>query len=144
VESLSLERKSGTDYQVLQTIHPVTSNTHSFLDTQPLQEKNIYRIKLVRGNQEIVYSDPETVWYSRDEYLIVYPNPVFQGEAVSLIINSSPVDVILYDFTGRKLRQFTEDGEIKMLQTTGLNPGMYMLKVLARSGKILTAKILLR
>jgi hypothetical protein len=144
VESLTLERRSGTDYQPVQTIRPVTSNSHTFMDTQPLQEKNVYRIKLARGNQEIVYSDLESVWYTRDENLIVYPNPALQGESVSFVINSSPVDVILHDFTGRKIRHFAEDGEVKVLQTAGLNPGIYFLKVITGSGKILTSKILLR
>jgi hypothetical protein len=144
VQSISLERQSANDFQLLATINPVESNTYTFPDPHPQPEKNVYRIKLVRQNQQVTYSDVETVFYTRDENLIIYPNPVYQGEPVSFILNSDPVEVTLYDFTGRKIREFTADGEIKIIHTNEFKPGVLFMKVITNSGKRLTGKIILR
>jgi hypothetical protein len=57
----------------------------------------------------------------------MYPNPVVIGNAVT-IENEVRGEVILSDITGRTIFQTTvESGEIFILDTSGLQPGVFFV-----------------
>ena len=59
-----------------------------------------------------------------------YPNPVLVGETLKVVGNTStPISIRLYDLLGRFQREATVDGVINPLDTEGLKPGLYLLRV---------------
>ena len=59
-----------------------------------------------------------------------YPNPVTAGQPLRLVANTaSAVTAQLYDMLGRFQREATVDGVINELDTSGLRPGVYLLRV---------------
>ena len=88
------------------------------------------RLNNVAGQQ--FYSGTEEAYLLRAGLTQAYPNPVPAGQPLQLVVNTAgAVTVQLYDMLGRFQRETTVDGRINELDTSGLRPGLYLLRVRA-------------
>jgi hypothetical protein len=139
ISSITLERESSNGFISIQTIDPTQTNAYVFYDPQPLPGNNEYRVRITRSKQ-IIYSEIEEVIFARDNDLMIYPNPVSQGNPFYVIVNSESATFSIYDLKGQLLHQATDEGEVKTIDAA-LPAGMYLVKTRTASGKILIGKV---
>lgn len=82
------------------------------------------------------YRGPATSLPSVDENKVrVYPNPVKSGDRVTMSADVNQIEV--YDAVGRKIISTTNS----VLNTEGLDQGIYILRILTRNGSIQTERL---
>ena len=127
--TLERQRSDGT-FEAVQTISPVTSTTLAFADQPPAAGRYLYRVRLDNVAGQQFYSGTEEAFLLRAGSTQAYPNPVTAGQPLRLVANTaSAVTAQLYDMLGRFQRETTVDGVINELDTSGLRPGVYLLRV---------------
>lgn len=144
LQSMVLERESPTGFVAIQKFSSVDQLSYVLRDGAPSPGRNRYRIRLDRSNSEIVYSPLEEVWYTRAQDLLLFPNPAIVGKPLNVVVENDPVVLRIYDATGHLMWERSEDGEIKMIDTSGMRPGIFIVRISTLSGKVLTGKIILR
>ena len=133
LRSATLERLGPAGYEAVQTIAPLTRPVFVFTDQPPAAGRYLYRVRLENLAGQSFYSNPEEAYLLRAGGVQAFPNPVRAGETLSLVTNASvPVTIQFFDLLGRLQREVTTDGIINLLDTTGLKPGLYLLR--ARQG----------
>ena len=129
LRSATLERLGPAGYGAVQTIAPLTRTTFTFADQPPAAGRYLYRVRLQNLAGQSIYSNAEEAYLLRAGGVQAFPNPVRAGEALSLVTNTSvPVTIQFFDLLGRLQREATTDGIINLLSTTGLKPGLYLLR----------------
>jgi hypothetical protein len=116
-----------------------TSNTvrdYSYVDTQPANGVNNYRLLQTDLDGRETYSPIVAVQFSTAVPLvIVYNNPVTDGTLqVSL---SKPCNLLLYDTEGRLLWQKQAVVGLELIDVSGYAKGIYLLKAGDQVEKIL-------
>ncbi|MBD2723918.1 S8 family serine peptidase [Hymenobacter armeniacus] len=130
LRSATLERMGSAGFEAVQTIAPLTAARFSFIDRPPAAGRYLYRVRLdnVAGRQ--FYSGTEEAYLLGSGQLQAYPNPVPAGAPLTVVANSAtPVVIRLYDMLGRFQRTATAAGQINVIETEGLKPGLYLLQV---------------
>jgi hypothetical protein len=131
LRSATLERQQPDGrFVAVQSISPVTSTTFAFADQPPATGRYLYRVRLDNVAGQQFYSDTEEAFLLPVGLVQAYPNPVAAGQPLQLAANTAgPVTVQLYDLLGRFQRQTTVDGRINELDTSGLRPATYLLRI---------------
>ena len=133
LKSATLERqRPDGSFEAVQTISPVSRTTLSFSDQPPAAGRYLYRVRLDNLAGQQFYSTVEEAFLLRAGLAQAYPNPVTAGEPLRLIVNApGAVTVRLYDLLGRFQREASVDGVINQIDTNGLRPSVYLLRVQA-------------
>ncbi|ODS82981.1 MAG: hypothetical protein ABS46_07470 [Cytophagaceae bacterium SCN 52-12] len=110
-------------------------NTYRWTDAEPLPGLNYYRLKMVDKDGSFTYSKIVSAMYNPGKLLLkVYPSPAVRTVSADLFIPSEGyVEVRVYNLaglmvSGKKERTFQGVNSIA-LDTEGLLPGLYILKV---------------
>jgi predicted nucleic acid-binding Zn ribbon protein len=133
LKSATLERqRPDGSFEAIRTISPVASTTFTFDDQPPAAGRYLYRVRLDNIAGQQFYSGTEEAFLLRTGLTQAYPNPVTAGQPLQLVSNTAnAVTVQLYDMLGRFQRETAVDGQINQLDTSGLRPGVYLLRVRA-------------
>ena len=142
LKSATLERLGTGGYELVSTIAPVRQLNMVFTDQPPGPDRYQYRVHLETTAGQSIFSQVEEVYYVRQGDLLIFPNPVAAGERLSLIAgDQGAVQTMLFDALGRLQRTGTADGTIINIDTSGLRPGVYLLRVQTKSGSLTTRRI---
>ncbi|MDO7851258.1 S8 family serine peptidase [Hymenobacter convexus] len=146
LRSATLERQRPDGrFEAVQTISPVTSVRFAFNDQPPAAGRYLYRVRLDNVAGQQFYSGTEEAFLLRAGLIQAYPNPVQAGASLTVVANStSPITIRLYDMLGRFQRTATAEGLINLIDTNGLKPGLYMLKVQQDNNAGQTLKIVIQ
>lgn len=143
LDSLTLERLNGDQFETVQTIKPVLNENHVFTDANPERGTNFYRVRVSRSNGEFDYSETEQIIFPRKRDLFIYPNPVRQGELSSIVLaDPLPLKINIYDFMGRLIASGADDGEVKTIDTSTLKKGAYVVEAITSNGSKLIGKLI--
>ncbi|WP_153797762.1 T9SS type A sorting domain-containing protein [Foetidibacter luteolus] len=117
-------------------------NSYSFIDNSPLQGASYYRL-LMNNEGIIAYSPIRRLEFTGKWQLQVSPNPVHDGEMVTLQSNVNITSVKLLDIQGRPLRLINAGNAASCrLTMPGLSRGLYLIQVTNREGQVKTIKLL--
>ena len=146
LKSATLERqRPDGSFEAVQTIMPITSTSFTFTDLPLTAGRYIYRVRLDNVAGQQFYSGPEEAFLLRAGLIQAYPNPVTAGAPLTVVANSTaPVAIRLYDMLGRFQRTATAEGVINLIETNGLKPGLYLLRVQQDSKPGQTLKIVVQ
>lgn len=145
LRSATLERLGPAGYEAVQTIAPLPQPVFGFSDMPPAAGRYLYRVRLENVAGQFIYSQPEEAYLLRAGAVQAYPNPVPAGAPLTLVVNSpAPVAVRLYDTLGRFQRAATAGGSINQLDTSGLRPGLYLLRVQVENQPDETIKVVVQ
>ncbi|WP_303310386.1 S8 family serine peptidase [Hymenobacter sp. BT730] len=135
--SATLERQDASgQYVALQTLSPVTQTQFHFTDASPNQGSSLYRVRLITTSGQSFFSQPERVYSLAEGDLAVFPNPVQVGQVLKVAASdAAPLHLWLYDGVGKLQREITADGVINELNTHGLKPGHYILRIETDNGR---------
>jgi hypothetical protein len=146
LKSVTLERRnSDSGYQAVQSIATV-ANKLAMVLTDQLSEagRYTYRTRLETVAGRVFYSQEEAVDYLRAKDLLVFPNPAQAGTSLSVIAGTqNEITMELYDAMGRFQRTATANGSINSIDTNGLRPGVYLLRVQAKDGPTTTRRVVI-
>ena len=150
----SVER--STDGRSFESIGLVAGNgdsdreiSYSFSDINPVAGRSFYRLRQVDFNGEFEYTEILTVWLDQvAPYFKVYPNPVEAGTPL-LVEWGAPgesIKVKLTDLGGKTAYAGTHrpDGGISTINTQGLSPGTYLLRVSNGTGQSQAYRVIIR
>lgn len=142
LKSITLERLGPSGFGPVRTIAPVREVALVFTDQLPSAGRYEYRARLETTAGQTHFSQVEEVYYVRSSDLLVFPNPVVAGASLSLVAgDQGEVTTTLYDALGRFQRAGSTDGAINNVDTTGLLPGVYLLRVRTQNGNVTTRRI---
>ncbi|WP_426058670.1 S8 family serine peptidase [Hymenobacter sp. B1770] len=144
LKSVTLERRVSGGYQAVQTITPVTQLAMLLTDQLPEPSRYHYRVQLETTSGQAFFSQEEEVDYVGADDLLVFPNPADAGTNLSVISGSQDEIIMkLYDSLGRFQRIGTANGSVNSLDTNGLRPGVYLLRVQTKDGPTTTRRVVL-
>ncbi|MBC5775780.1 T9SS type A sorting domain-containing protein [Pontibacter sp. KCTC 32443] len=126
--------QDGNEFEEVGTVDAAADNR--FVDEDPLPRTSYYRLRVIYNDGNFKYTfkvrvtDPKLL-----NIFEVYPNPVGADEkfTISFLVNrNTPVELFLYDMTGKVVRSFTvvfTDANLPLeFDMTGIAPGAYVLK----------------
>lgn len=129
---------NGATYQVLGGVAAADLGTYSFLDKNPANGTNLYRLKQEDINNNISYSKIVTVQYANTNNIIshnlsVYPNPA--GSTVNLAISAQSSDAAAYNIrivssTGLIVKEAISSQASWQGNISNLLPGTYVVRVM--------------
>lgn len=146
LKSATLERqRPDGSFEAERRISPVTRLTFTFADQPPAAGRYLYRVRLDNVAGQQFYSDPEEAYLLQPGLVQAYPNPVTAGQPLRLVANTtSAVTAQLYDMLGRFQREAIVNGLINELDTSGLNPAMYLLRVQTEGQPIRVIRVMVQ
>ena len=136
----TVERSSdnGESYQVLGGMIAADQGTYSFLDKNPANGTNLYRLKQEDLNNNISYSKIVTVQYANTNNTVsrninVYPNPASSN--ISLAISVQNTDASAYNIrfvssTGLVVKEVISSQPSWQGNISNLQPGTYIVRVM--------------
>ncbi|MBC3540384.1 S8 family serine peptidase [Rufibacter sp. H-1] len=134
ISSVVLEKRDNGTFQPVQAPLSLFRPVFTITDPKPTPGRNEYRLKLLTDKGAVFYSDLEAVFYTPPAFIQVFPNPVVAGNDLQLVSSEDKlVQIQLYDYAGRIVKELWQDGAIKVLKTDGLKAGVYLVKLLGDS-----------
>ncbi|MET4106697.1 S8 family serine peptidase [Hymenobacter sp. UYP22] len=148
VQTLGLERRTADgSFELVQTVMSATALNVLLTDPQPVVGRAEYRARLQLESGRVLYSQLQEIYYvPATADVLVYPVPVAAGEPLTIVgPQDQELHLRLFDATGRLLlERLTDTGVIKSLETQGLKPGIYFLRVSARgSSREVTRRVVI-
>ncbi|MFD1873473.1 S8 family serine peptidase [Hymenobacter bucti] len=146
LRAVQLQRLGPGGFVTIQTISPVTQARLVFTDLGAAPGLNQYRVLGQDAAGRTFYSATEAVQVVRRNELLVFPVPATSGQDLQVAGEPGvPLRLRLYDTLGRLLRETEANGALNLFPTSGLRPGVYLLRATpeAGSGAILTRRIVL-
>lgn len=144
LQAVTLERQTPAGFQAVQTISPVMQLAMVLTDPAPGPGRNLYRVRLQDVAGRAFYSELEEVQFTSPDELVAFPNPVAAGQSLSLLVSEGEqLWVTVYDKLGRRLREVRVTGAIKELDTSGLKPGIYLVRARTEKGRQLVRRIVI-
>jgi len=129
---------NGTSYQVLGGVTADALGNYSFLDKNPANGTNLYRLKQEDLNNNVSYSKIVTVQYANTNSIVsrnlsVYPNPA--SSTVSLAISAQSSDAGVYNIrivssTGLVVKEVISSQASWQGNISSLMPGTYVVRVI--------------
>jgi hypothetical protein len=116
----------------------------SFQDAEPHQGVNTYRLALLLANGRIIYSSTEVAYYLNNTDYIIYPNPVRAGSTFR-IQQKEPeeIRILLYDATGRLVKNGTYSDIVNPVNIAGLQKGLYVVVIEKEGVRVFRGKVII-
>ncbi|MBS1563412.1 MAG: T9SS type A sorting domain-containing protein [Bacteroidetes bacterium] len=116
---------------------------YSSRDSGLVHGANVYRAKVLLNTGQVIYSDPQTVYYTGSGDYFVYPNPVRLSQSIHILAAGLDNALFrLYDAQGRLVRQKILYNLMEDMPAQGLAAGLYFYSI-GREGQIITKGSLL-
>ncbi|MBL7744977.1 MAG: T9SS type A sorting domain-containing protein [Chitinophagaceae bacterium] len=108
------------------------------IDPSPGPGYNMYRIKLTKKNNAVIYSAIQKIYVPRkNETIIIYPNPASNKITVTGITSGSLLT--LSDISGKQIwqKKIVTDQNAIVLNLPSLPSGIYVMKIDERSKRLI-------
>jgi hypothetical protein len=120
----------------------VTALDHKFefVDEKPFLKRNYYRVKMEVPDEADHYSDTVAASTTDSIFCKFYPNPV---DKLLILRSEYPVDLKIYDITGRpRIIQQMKPG-VQVLDLSGLEKNIYIISIFhEESNQFITRKLI--
>lgn len=137
VKQLVFERQEGSIFTTLATLQHLTSEQIDFLDAQPRQGLNTYRVRIQFTNGEEIVSNLSSDYYLTEIPFLLFPNPIRVGEDLQIIAKqfiNQQVQLDFYKQDGAKVftQQLYSDREF--ITIPPLASGLYLYTITSVEG----------
>lgn len=114
----------------------IFASNYSFVDENPLNGMNYYRLKQIDFDGQFEYSEVELVKQSllNDKAVVLYPNPVQDN----LTIENGEGLATIYNVLGQPIRAFSIFNSQSSIDVSDLSKGHYLLKITKTNGTIVS------
>jgi hypothetical protein len=143
VSQIFFQRLTANGYVTLSSTN-VPAIQYSFTDNSLLHGLNTYRAVIQLSNGQLIYSDPEIIYYSSDPF-ILYPNPVPQQQDARLVNNDGEKrTVMIYNSIGMKVYETTLNNWMNTIPSSRFSKGLYLLRIYKEQQLEATLKMLVQ
>lgn len=130
VKSITWQKLTLSGYVSLQMINSISGLGYNYIDNILTHGLNIYRVKIELFDGRIIYSEAVTVYFAKEPY-IIYPNPVPQGQPITIISSDADrVQVQFFTAVGQKIFEKTLSDFSNAIPTEKLSKGIYFLRII--------------
>ena len=120
-----------------------SGQSYSFVDMKPSSGSNLYRLKMIDLDGSFAYSKKVTLDFGAAEKTFAYPNPL--GKSQNLEINNGDYrdisSIQILDIAGRKIIE-SRDISSALTSTSGLNSGLYVIRMESKGGKVTVQRLI--
>lgn len=129
IKTITWEKSTVNGYIPLQNINIISSLHFSYTDNALVHGLNTYRVKIELLDGRIIYSEPETIYFAKEPY-IIYPNPVPRYQDVTIIGNDSEnAELQVFNSLGVKVYEKKKLNDwMNTISTNKLSKGIYLLR----------------
>ena len=145
IRHISIEKFDGSTFNlILQTTNIATLVT--FIDDNPTQGVNRYRARIELTDGRVVYSSIETVYYFPTIPYVVYPNPVRQGQPVTVLAAdvTETASLKILNSVGQKIYEREVDDIQLALPPAIFSTGLYFIRIVHPTMGSYTLKLLVQ
>jgi hypothetical protein len=146
VNRIVLEKFDGSNFVQAQQISNPSSLQYSLNDGPLKKGANIYRIKLELAGGRMIYSSAETVYYFAGEEFIVYPNPAWQYQPITVLSDNQlePATLQVINMAGQKIFEMRLDDISNLMPSGRLSKGLYLFRIVRKDSKDVVLKAVIR
>jgi len=149
--NFAVERSTdeGKTYEIIYGLASSSEGAYSFLDKNPADGANMYKLQITDLNGNITFSNVVTIMYGRVNSLVktgivVYPNPAktslnldispgFNSNSIGGEISSSAYRVQISNILGSVIKQTTINQANWQTDVSALMPGTYVIQVVNKN-----------
>jgi hypothetical protein len=143
IRKISWEKLTPSGYITLSEVSPVQTLQFSYTDNSLKKGVNTYRVRIELVNGQVIYSQPETVFYFEGSIYLLYPNPVQRGQSLNLVDSDPDIKQIqLFNSTGVKLFEIKSNAQTIVVPTGRLSSGMYFVRIIKDNKPTVVLKII--
>jgi hypothetical protein len=136
VAGVEIVKRSDKDRSIFMQ-KPVNALSYTANDLALHQGKNVYQLIVTLKDGTKVYSDEQAVYYLGAKKHLIFPNPVSQGQTLSLLSElTEDLKAELIDLNGKLIHTLTITDNLQPLPTSGLSRGMYVLRIHEADGSV--------
>ena len=127
-----IERSAdGINFIRIDSLSASDTSQYNFIDVQPLPGINYYRLKLIERNGAYTYSTKRKLNFSNNaDDILIYPNPV-TSETIFISASANCSSAILYDASGKLIKNFVLQGTENTIKIKGILKGIYLMKIIS-------------
>jgi len=131
VTSLSFQKKYNGGYSAIKTINNLSNTSFVFTDSSLNQGVNKYRLQLTLSNGQSLISNEVDAYYFNDKEVIIYPNPIRQGEPANVISKAGGRTILqLFNSYGSLVEQININTLLQQIRTGHLAKGIYFVRII--------------
>jgi len=128
---------------VLSNGESLSVKPYSFVDKNPINGENLYRLKMIDNDGSFAYSRIESLSFTVDQSVSLYPNPVANSQQLKIeVADWNTVKMVkVFDSRGKVIFESSNSLETG-IKTDYLSSGLYIVQVIQKDGKADTRKFI--
>ncbi|TAF65344.1 MAG: T9SS C-terminal target domain-containing protein [Cytophagales bacterium] len=146
VNNIELQRLNNGAFNTIQSITNLKKEL-TLTDNQPNPNQNQYRLKINSSITGISYSRVEVAYFSTEDNIYLYPNPINQGEMLNIVLfedtladkNAEAININAQTTFQLEINE----GAIKTINTRQLPKGLYFIRFRNNKGRLIQQKIMI-
>jgi hypothetical protein len=133
-----VERSSATsDFESIQVVNAKTAaadlKDYTFVDANPVEGDNFYRIKTVQMNGDVSISDIKTLTFGKVQDVRIFPNPASDFIDVDLkVYEGKQVNIFMYNAMGKLINTTNVESATSApqhIEIDNLTAGPYLIRI---------------
>ncbi|MCF0074113.1 T9SS type A sorting domain-containing protein [Dyadobacter sp. CY261] len=137
---------NGVNWNVIGSVKSGGESTalrhYSFVDPEPANGENLYRLKMVDKDRTFAYSRIQSLTFEGiPNQNIVFPNPASGRIELGIKDLGNLKSVRIYDLRGKAIYTASGKGISRTIDVRGLSSGAYVVEIVEKSGKAKAVKI---
>lgn len=144
IDSIVFEKIESAGIIPVYSIQPLQVQPYVYNYTPLSKGVNIFRVKVILTNGEIIYSQPQSVFYSQPGEFIVFPVPVNRG--LDIMVNTTLPEgqiISIFNAQGALVLQKEIQSTSEHIKTSSFQKGIYFYRITKAAHKIKSGKILI-
>ena len=126
----SLERSASNAFNEIAKIKSSIKNNYSYIDNQPLNGKNYYRLKQVDKDGKLTYSKIVSVVFDESNKYVIFPNPVNNVINIKGLDANKKYQFTINDAKGSVIKQTTSGNTSSYTwNVQNISNGFYYLNI---------------
>lgn len=117
-----------------------TQLIYTFIDDNPVEGNNLYRLKQMDRDGRYEYSLIRLVKFDVDEHINIHPNPT--SDKIHITGLQKGVVISVYDISGRIVHQTTADNPHVNISLNQFSEGLYHIRIMKADGQVTVHKII--
>ncbi len=143
LRTIEFQKLINGSYTTLKTFSFPLITDFNFTDSALTKGINQYRLQLTLNTSAIIYSDVITIYHFTNSDVILYPNPVRQGEPLHIVTSKAGrTNITIFNAAGTKLKEVFLSNQLQQLPEFTLLKGTYFITVTTDEGKNTTQKLI--